>query len=165
MSDPSQQPSLPGGVSREGAPVPATGHLAGTFHDALTRLTGPWSAGVLVVGLFADASSGTVLVVPRVHVLRTLPTGDQVFDLMAWEDFTPQEVLDPAIEECGHVTDTSLMFIHVHSSITYVDKVATVGAGAQIRVRVGVMAGLTRDLLDDPVWLGRLVHDSGDIFG
>lgn len=136
-------------------------HLAGAFHDALTRLEETWSAGVLVVGLFADADSDTVLVVPRVHVLRPLPTGDHVFELVVWEEFTPQAVLDAAIEECGHVADTSLMFIHVHSPVTYADKVS---AAAQIRVRAGVMTGLTRDMLDDPVWLGRLVHDSGDIF-
>lgn len=161
MTDQSRQPSPSGWVSREGAPVPAMQHLAGTFHDALTRQADPWSAGVLVVGLFCDLGSNTVLVVPRVHLLRPLPTGDQRFELVAWEEFTPQPVLDAAIEECGHVADTSLMFIHVHSPVALVERA---GAGAQIRVRVGVLPGLNRDMLDDPVWLGRLVHDSGDIF-
>lgn len=150
-----------GWVSREGAPVPAVQRLAGTVHDTLARLDGPWSDGVLVVGLFADPDTGTVLVVPRVHVLRPLPTGDRVFELMVWEEFAPQEVLDAAIEECGHVTDTSLMLIHVHSPIDDADRPA---AGAQIRVRVGTLPGLTQQTLDDAVWLGRLVHSSADIF-
>lgn len=161
MTDQPHEPPPSGWVSREGVQVPAVQRLAGAFHDALARLASPWSAGVLVVGLFAEPSTGTVLVTPRVHLLRPLPTGDHGFELVPWEDFTPHEVLDAAIEECGHVTDTSLMFIHVHSPIGYRDRPA---AGAQIRVRVGVLPGLTQQMLDDPVWLGRLVHSSDDVF-
>lgn len=112
---------------------------------------------MLTVGLFASPVGATVDVVPRAHLMTRLPTGDQSFDLLVWDEFAPESVLDPAIEECGWVEAASLLFIHVHSPVAR-------GAGAQIRLRVGAVDRATRQRLDDPMWLSRLVRDPETVF-
>lgn len=112
---------------------------------------------MLTVGLFATPDGASINVVPRAHLMARLPTGDQTFDLLVWDEFAPEDVLDPAIEECGRVETASLMLIHVHSPVGG-------GAGAQIRLRVGTAPGLTVPTLDDPVWLARMVRDPSSVF-
>jgi hypothetical protein len=144
-------------VTAAGLPLPALQRLAATFHDGLRTLPDEWSAGVLTVGLFVTSDADTVHVVPRAHLLTPLPTGDQRFDLLVWDEFAPEEVLDPAVEECGRIDSASLLLVHIHSPVGG-------GAGAQIRLRVGTAPGLTRSMLDDPVWLSRLVRDPAAVF-